>query len=509
MAIFARAAADQDSLPEDGYYPVEYDDTGPFRWTRARFTLRWPRGKRYVELELGRPDATSLTEINHPPPIDPIDLIPGWHRYSIALEPQNLARRSGQKLEFEVDIPVVASDDPRSLGVMVRSVAWHNDRNRHLRIEAVRRNAILNEREYQSGAVAVRSVPPYLRITLEVRCNIANNQPCVYCAWNWMKKEEIGAPASDLSFIKSLDSYLHFAKVVNDCSFGEPPLNPEFAEIVDLIATADRAFSFASNGQTLQRKIRRALLGRNVFLYVSIDSVTSTGYARYRNNGFDRIIANLRSLCREKKSHENLPHVTVSFVVMNSNRNELANFIALMHSVGVDRVKLMALGDEDCMDLDGRVKGRENFVFNYDVEIVPMAELDAVGEEARRIGEAIGLNVYLDWKDFPAHHGSAAGRPLCSEPWKSLYVLNRGILPCCFGRKPLARWTEQENRPIGQFIEETFNGPAFQGIRSSLAAGVFPEYCLSSRNCPIVRNATADGRHSQSRPPTPAGDVGN
>jgi MoaA/NifB/PqqE/SkfB family radical SAM enzyme len=218
-------------------------------------------------------------------------------------------------------------------------------------------------------------------------------------------------------------------------------------------------------------------LGRNVFLYVSIDSATSAGYARYRDNGFDRIIANLKALCREKKSHGNLPHVTVSFIVMNSNRSELANFIALMHSVGVDRVKLMALGREDCMVLDGRVKERRHFRFNYEDEIVPMAELDAVGEEARRIGEAIGLNVYLDWRDFPAHHGSAASRPLCSEPWKSLYVLNRGIFPCCFGRKPLARWTEQGSRPIGQFIDEIFNGVAFQEIRRSLADGVFPQCC--------------------------------
>lgn len=504
MVIFTGSEADQDLPVGDGWYPIEYDDIGSFRWTRTRFTLRRAGDKPYVELELGRPNlASQLTVVNHHPPIDPIDLIPGWHRYSIAL---GLERT--QKLELKVDPPVVASDDSRSLGVMLRSVAWHNDHNRHLRTESTRRNAILNEQEYKSGSNIVRSVPPYLRITIEIRCNIANDKPCIYCAWKWMKNEEVGAPASDLSFVKSLDSYLSFAKVVNDCSFGEPPLNPEFAEIVDLIATADRAFSFASNGQTLQRKIRRALLGRNVFLYVSIDSTTSAGYARYRDNGFDRIIANLKSLCREKKSQGNLPHVTVSFIVMKSNKNELAHFIALMHSVGVDRVKLMVLSREDCMDLDGRVKKRGDFLFNYEDEIVPPEELDAVGEEGRLMGEAIGLNVYLDWKDFSAHHRSTDGRPLCSEPWKSLYVLNRGILPCCFGRKPLARWTEQGSRPIGQFIDEAFNGAAFQDIRRSLADGVFPPYCLSSLNCPIVRDATADGPHSQSRTLAPTDEAG-
>jgi MoaA/NifB/PqqE/SkfB family radical SAM enzyme len=476
MAIFATALTDRDSLPEDGCYPIEHDGIAPFRWTRPRFTLRPAHEACYLELELARPHVGGrLTLVDHQPPIDPIELIPGWQRCSIA-----------------------------SLGVMLRSVTWHDDTARHLRIEGAMHNAVLNEQEYQAGSAVVRSIPPYLRITLEVRCNIANNEPCVYCAWKWMKNAEIGAPAADLSFVESLAPYLSYAKIVNDCSYGEPPLNRDFAEIVDLIATAERAFSFTSNGQTLQHKIRHALLGRNVHLYVSIDAATSAGYARYRDDGFDQVIDNVRDLCREKKSHGNLPHVTVSFIAMNSNKSELKDFIVLMQSVGVDRVKLMSLGRDGCMELDGRVKDRGNFKFNYDDEIIPIAQLGTIGEEAKRDARHMGLDLYLDWEDFPAHHGPAPDRPLCSEPWKSLYVLNRGIFPCCFGRKPLAQWSDQGSRPLGQFVDKTFNGPAFQEIRRTLASGEFPQYCRSSPTCPIVRHATADGARSASPPRTRA-----
>jgi len=478
------AAVDSQNLLEsDGFFPTEYDGDGPFYWTHLRFALRRPSGQRYLTLELGRPDSASCLRVADDPSIA-TDVAAGWHWYSFDLGSMNR-----EKVTLEVEGPAPAPEDSRQLGVMIRSVAWHNSSHLHSQIERARANTILNDQEYRSGAVVLRSIPPYLRVTIEVRCNIANDKACVYCAWKRMKNEEIGSPTSDLSFIKSLDSYLAVAKAVNDCSYGEPPLHPEFAQIVDLIASDARAFGFTSNGKTLRRNVRQALLGRNVLLYVSIDSATSAGYARYRDLSFDRIIADLRALCREKKLHRNLPHVTVSFIVMNSNKHELRDFLALMHSIGVDRVKLMSLHREDCMEMDGRVQQRGTFVFDYDQEVIPPAELGAIGHEAQRSADEMGVTLYLDWKGFRADHGSDGNQPLCSEPWKSLYVLNRGILPCCFGRKPLARWTEQGSRSVEQFIEETRNGAAFQEIRHSLASGVFPAYCLSTHSCPIVRKA--------------------
>jgi molybdenum cofactor biosynthesis enzyme MoaA len=481
----------QNASDRSGFFPTEYDSDGPFCWTRPSFVLRQRAGQRYIALYLGRADsATRLTSADNL--ATNTHVAAGWHWYSF-----DLGSVDQTKVEFKVDSPTVQPKDSRELGVMLRSVSWHNSAQRHLLIERARANAILNDLEYRSGEAVLRSIPPYLRLTIEVRCNIANDKPCTYCAWNWMKKEEIGSPTSDLSFIKSLDPYLSVAKAVNDSSYGEPPLHPEFAQIVGLIATDERAFSFASNGKTLRRKVRQALLGRNVLLYVSIDSATSAGYARYRDTSFDRIIADLRALCREKKLHRNLPHVTVSFIVMNSNKHEIRDFTALMHSIGVDLVKLMSLGREDCMELDGRVQRRGSFVFNYVQEILPLAELDAIGREAQVVADEMGVNLYVDWKDFLSDHGSAENQPLCSEPWKSLYVLNRGIFPCCFGRRPLARWTERGSRSVEQFIEETRNGSTFQEIRRSLASGIFPSYCLSTHSCPIVRAAMSEGSRTE------------
>ncbi|HEX7020581.1 MAG TPA: SPASM domain-containing protein, partial [Gemmatimonadaceae bacterium] len=71
-------------------------------------------------------------------------------------------------------------------------------------------------------------------------------------------------------------------------------------------------------------------------------------------------------------------------------------------------------------------------------------------------------------------------RPLCTEPWKSLYILRRGVLPCCYGGAPIA--------PMDQY-RDAWNGPLVQDIRAALVQGRFHDYCLRSFTCPIVKKA--------------------
>jgi len=71
-------------------------------------------------------------------------------------------------------------------------------------------------------------------------------------------------------------------------------------------------------------------------------------------------------------------------------------------------------------------------------------------------------------------------KPLCTEPWKSLYILRRGVFPCCYGAEPLA--------PMSGY-RDAWNSRDLQRIRAALAGGRFPTYCLKSTACPIVQKA--------------------
>lgn len=70
------------------------------------------------------------------------------------------------------------------------------------------------------------------------------------------------------------------------------------------------------------------------------------------------------------------------------------------------------------------------------------------------------------------------GMPLCREPWENLYILRRGILPCCYGN------------PIGYAFDEyakAWNSPEIQEIRRYLSQGKLSPYCMECLGCPIVQ----------------------
>ena len=69
--------------------------------------------------------------------------------------------------------------------------------------------------------------------------------------------------------------------------------------------------------------------------------------------------------------------------------------------------------------------------------------------------------------------------PLCTEPWRMLYILRRGVFPCCYGG-PIAPMTD---------YRKAWNSDLMKGIRRELASGRFHDYCLESEACPIVRKA--------------------
>jgi hypothetical protein len=61
-----------------------------------------------------------------------------------------------------------------------------------------------------------------------------------------------------------------------------------------------------------------------------------------------------------------------------------------------------------------------------------------------------------------------------------LYILRRGIRPCCYGAAPIADTRD---------YRQAWNSPLMQGIRQKLLEGTFHSYCFDSPDCPIVRKS--------------------
>ncbi len=466
--------------PLDGFHEFEKDLWGAFVWAAGSFSVRRPRDLRFAALHLCyygheeklfiRSEDCAQVEIT---------LYNGWNTYAV-----DLSGLAGEEIRFELArVPPVEGDN-RDLGVMIRWMRSMADRDTYELVRDTLHNKVLNDAEYIERQTELTSFPPQLRLSLVSACNIVPR--CVYCDWEPTRNVEI---SSDFRF--SADSLLDFgdfyrrASMVMDCSIGEPLLSKDFGSMAAEIHRSFKYLEFTTNGLLLGPERRNDLLGKRAIVCVSLDSATAEGYARYRNREFDTLLENLQALCRDKKEHNDLPHVLPTFIAMKSNLDEAPAFLRLMKEVGVDGVKLRSLNLYE--RLRANVVFRHGFRFDYEAEALSLDHVREVTATVHRTAADIGLPLIPEMEEFGTAEDQSGGPP-CSLPWKSMYVLNGGLNACCYMRiPPLARWSERRGRPYETFLRDVWNGPAYRNIRSALADGILPRQCLDTKACPIVR----------------------
>lgn len=348
-----------------------------------------------------------------------IVLYNGWGTYSL-----DLSGLDRPDVEFEVDPLVRVPEDSRQLGVMLRSFELLQDLE-FARTKTTNRG--MNTEEFWEGKPLLLSYPPQLRIDRETRCNLSPR--CTYCHWNETKSLEEESPLrSTLDTISRLDEFITCAEQIVDCGYGEPLLNPDLPQILDEFKARRIRLEMTSKGVLLTPDIRKVLLGRRLTLYVSVDSATGVGYRRYRHSSLDKILNNLRDLCIEKRKYGALPRVIVSFIAMSSNLEEFEPFLERMLYTGIDAIKVRSLfSGRWCESMNGWASSRR---LNYRDDLLEMEALAEFLDKARALAHSAGISIVSE-HDFGADLEHGRG-PLCREPWQSLYVLNRGILPCCF-----------------------------------------------------------------------------
>jgi MoaA/NifB/PqqE/SkfB family radical SAM enzyme len=464
-------------------------------------------------------------------------LVKGWAPLSLAIP----AAASGAALTVNKIFPrAYYPDDSRELAIRVRQLLLHDSAARHGAIATQVDNNILNMRETLDKRTVLESKPMQLGIDLHGVCNV--NPPCVYCNYEELKKEE-GAFANAPFTVETLDEWGDFfgcaTRLVN-CSIGEPFMMRNFDEIFDVFGAHGKAVEMSTNGQILTDANIGRLLGRRIELYISLDAASAETYARLRNNTFDRIIDNIRRLVKAKGGRGGLPRVYLVFMPMRANLHEVDAFVRLCAELEVDQLILRPL---NILEMGRPSWERGGYTFVYERELLPLEEqiriagrvdvlcrrlavplsnqLDfggassALFDEAFAAGQAEagpeedgddGADQAADEaaaeaaptepaEESPAEEPAAdrpsqplpslgAERlPMCSEPWRTFYILRRGALACCHGG-PLG--------PMDSY-REAWNGEHIQQVRAALARGEFHTYCLHAPSCPIVRKHQGAG----------------
>ncbi len=525
----------------DGFHAEEREGRDAFRWmsTRGRIEFVAAQHDRFLELEAFTQfgDLSQALTARAGGRTQTRELVHGWWRISLDVPAgADHAVLEANKLFPKAYYPL----DTRELSLRVRRLRLHSDAARHEAIERQWRNAVLNTREMLEGRAQLSSTPPSLGIDLHGACNV--KPPCVYCEWDFAKEEEgrnVDRPFTAETLREWGPFFENSGKLVN-CSIGEPFMMKPIDDILDVLGDEGKTLEMSTNGQILTDKNIEKLLGRDIHLYVSLDAATPETYRKLRNDTFERILANLRRLLKARTGHSDLPKVFLVFMPMKVNVHELDDFVRLVADLGADKLILRPLNAAPGNNLDWV---RDGYHFKYDEQILPFGDLVRVSGRARELCRRLGVDL-SDQLDFGGsmdelfHDEYVAGEqeaattlsaaasapapspappppptilaaepaapatsepapslgfekwPVCTEPWRDLYILRRGVRPCCYGGASLGE---------PDTYRDAWNGPIVRAVREQLSQGRFHDYCLLSPACPIVRKSehahTLPARH--------------
>ncbi|PLX15377.1 MAG: hypothetical protein C0601_13055 [Candidatus Muiribacterium halophilum] len=135
-------------------------------------------------------------------------------------------------------------------------------------------------------------------------------------------------------FINELNESGYTINVLRIFWAGEPTLNPEFCNILNLLSKENKinCISFDTNGSLLDEKIRQCILEASKYkpirIIISVDSFDKEHYEKIRKNGnIEKVKENIKELALSIDDKSNI-EIALQFVVHPLNKDELGDFIS-------------------------------------------------------------------------------------------------------------------------------------------------------------------------------------
>ncbi|MHB8093625.1 MAG: radical SAM protein [Candidatus Aminicenantales bacterium] len=386
-----------------GWHGEERDELLAFRWMEGEGTLLVPSGTmaafKYMRLPVFSEyvdNSQILTVSLAGRRLAEWPLIHKWNTYSLDLGATAGGFSDSSRVELCLGLnkllpPKYHPDDSRRLGVRVAAPEFHNDDEVHAGFLFVHRIALRNHVELVAGKTVLESFPLNLGIDLYGKCNI--NPPCVYCLWDRMKVLE-GEYTDAVVDRAALDGYGPFfksARTLVNCSFGEPLLHPGLEEILEHVARHGKVLELSTNGQAFTDRTIRALAGKPVYLYISLDAATAETYAKVRNDRWAPIVPNLLKLNEARqKAGNHLPKLFMVFMPMKVNRGDLEAYFRLCRDIEADFLVLRPLLHlwKPRIEAD-----RGGYHFDYANEMLSREEAEEIIARSGELSRTYGIRV--------------------------------------------------------------------------------------------------------------------
>jgi len=254
----------------------------------------------------------------------------------------------------------------------------------------------------------------------------------------------------DMAVVKEkLNQHRKHAFYCNLYFQGEPFLNPQIAEIINMAKRLNYYTVISSNGHFLdKRNCLRIIESGLDKLIISLDGIDSESYSKYRSGGFFiKVIEGIGQMAEAKKKlNKKNPLLVVQMLVNKSNEHQL------------DKAR--------------------NFIKNLGADILEFKSMQIYTEEGRKqflpSGKRFNRYSRKEKSDNPVDSRS---KGLCARLWSHVVYTSDGLMvPCCYDKKP-----EYIITGDGGLNKGLWGSMQMQYFRANLFKGEeVPEIC---RNC--------------------------
>ena len=278
-----------------------------------------------------------------------------------------------------------------------------------------------------------------------------------------------------LDMFTGLVKQLEGTKELHLQGLGEPLLNPDFFEMVEIASSLGMNVTTSSNLSILSENLARKCVTSGLScIHISLDGATAATYERMRIGGcFDTVTENLGVLLRTKRENQGpLPRLRLTTVLTRTNLHEIPLLVELAAHYEMEEVFVQGL----CHAL-----GDSGLSAQYQSLRVRMQEQDYLHEPHGRIEEflldavARARSLGVELRLPPFRHRPNGLQASCEWPQNGIYITYQGhVTPCCM--VPTSDRIMLGNA-ASDSLDEIWNGEPYQEFRRKLASRHPPEMC--------------------------------
>ena len=296
-----------------------------------------------------------------------------------------------------------------------------------------------------------RRFPNQIQIEATSKCNFR----CPSCSR--AREKGSGQHLAVEDFRKILDWLPWRPKRVILSGIGEPLMNPQFFQMVDILAERGILCEFYSNGSLLTPSVRQEILSRpNIdAISISCDGARASTFASLRGGadfeGWQQSVGSRLAEAKEQRRYK--LSVGANVVISRPNLGEINDIIRLVAKMGFDSVSIL-----DPIPIDDVTASL----------CLSAAEFSTMrNRDLCRLAKGLGLRIML----FLRRRGWAGKLiPRCTQPWEYVFIrANGNVAPCC------AVFSSAKGAVVGNVFRQEFleiwHGDRFRAYRQSSALG--------------------------------------